>query len=290
MGGQQGGEMNDSVTDKKMKEIVKDKYGRIAAGGASGCGCGSGCRPVPEEVVSNISKGVGYSDADLGAVPDGANLGLGCGNPLAFSALKEGDVVLDLGSGAGFDSFLAARRVGKTGKVIGVDMTPEMIAKARANATAGKYDNVEFLLGDIEALPLPDCSVDVAISNCVINLVPDKEKVFQELNRVLRPGGRFMISDVVLLKELPEQVRTSVEAYVGCVAGAILKDQYLAIMRGAGFEDVRIVDESYAAVDLDTPELRQLAEQYVGTDKSRIDDLIHSIASIKVHGVKKATG
>jgi arsenite methyltransferase len=282
--------MNDSVTDKKMKEIVKDKYGRIAAGGASGCGCGSGCRPVPEEVVSNISKGVGYSDADLGAVPDGANLGLGCGNPLAFSALKEGDVVLDLGSGAGFDSFLAARRVGKTGKVIGVDMTPEMIAKARANATAGKYDNVEFLLGDIEALPLPDCSVDVAISNCVINLVPDKEKVFQELNRVLRPGGRFMISDVVLLKELPEQVRTSVEAYVGCVAGAILKDQYLAIIHGAGFEDVRIVDESYAAVDLDTPELRQLAEQYVGTDKSRIDDLIHSIASIKVHGVKKATG
>jgi arsenite methyltransferase len=282
--------MNDSVTDKKMKEIVKDKYGRIAAGGASGCGCGSTCRPVPEDAVSNISKGVGYSDADLAAVPDGANLGLGCGNPLAFSALKEGDVVLDLGSGAGFDSFLAARRVGKTGKVIGVDMTPEMIAKARANAKAGNYDNVEFLLGDIEALPLPDNSVDVTISNCVINLVPDKEKVFQELNRVLRPGGRFMISDVVLLKELPEQVRTSVEAYVGCVAGAILKDQYLAIIRGAGFEDVRVVDESYAAVDLDTPELRQLAEQYVGVDASRIDDLIHSVASIKVHGVKRVTG
>jgi SAM-dependent methyltransferase len=282
--------MNDSVTDKKMKEIVKDKYGRIAAGGASGCGCGSTCRPVPEDAVSNISKGVGYSDADLAAVPDGSNLGLGCGNPLAFSALKEGDVVLDLGSGAGFDSFLAARRVGKTGKVIGVDMTPEMIAKARANAKAGNYDNVEFLLGDIEALPLPDNSVDVTISNCVINLVPDKEKVFQELNRVLRPGGRFMISDVVLLKELPEQVRTSVEAYVGCVAGAILKDQYLAIIRGAGFEDVRVVDESYAAVDLDTPELRQLAEQYVGVDASRIDDLIHSVASIKVHGVKRVTG
>jgi arsenite methyltransferase len=249
---QQGGEMNDSVTGKKMKEIVKDKYGRIAAGGASGCGCGSGCRPVPEEVVSNISKGVGYSDADLAAVPEGANLGLGCGNPLAFSALKEGDVVLDLGSGAGFDSFLAARRVGKTGRIIGVDMTPEMIAKARANAKTGGYDNVEFLLGDIEALPLSDCSVDVAISNCVINLAPDKEKVFQELNRVLRPGGRFMVSDLVLLKELPEQVRTSVEAYVGCVAGAILKNQYLAIIRATGFED-----------------------------------LIHSVASIKVHGVKR---
>jgi len=289
MDGQQGGEMKESVTSKGMKEAVKKKYGNIAAGNALGCGCDSGCCPAPEGTVSEVSRVVGYSDADLQAVPEGANLGLGCGNPLAFSALKEGDVVLDLGSGAGFDSFLAARRVGKTGKVIGVDMTPEMIANARANAKAGKYDNVEFLLGDIEALPLPDCSVDVAISNCVINLVPDKEKVFQELNRVLRPDGRFMISDLVLLKELPEQVRTSVEAYVGCVAGAILKDEYLAIIRGAGFEDVRVVDESYAAVDLDAPELRQLAQQYVGTDESQIDDLLHSVASIKVHGVKKVT-
>jgi SAM-dependent methyltransferase len=278
--------MNDPVTDKKMKEIVKDKYGKIAAGAASGCGCG--CRPMPEEAVSDISKGVGYSDADLAAVPEGANLGLGCGNPLAFSALKEGDIVLDLGSGAGFDSFLAARKVGKTGRVIGVDMTPEMIAKATANAKAGNFDNVEFLLGDIEALPLPDNSVDVAISNCVINLVPDKKKVFQELNRVLRPGGRFMVSDLVLLKELPEQVRMSVEAYVGCVAGAILKDQYLAIIRSAGFEDVRVVDESYAAVDLADPEVHEVAERCVGTDESRIDDLVHSIASIKVYGVKKA--
>jgi len=282
--------MKESVTSEGMKEAVKKKYGNIAAGNASGCGCGSACCPAPEGTVSNVSKGVGYSDMDLEAVPDGANLGLGCGNPLAFSAMKEGDVVLDLGSGAGFDAFLAARRVGKTGRVIGVDMTPEMIAKARANARAGEYDNVEFLLGDIEALPLPDCSVDVAISNCVINLVPDKEKVFRELNRVLRPGGRFMISDLVLLKELPEQVRTSVEAYVGCVAGAILKDQYLETIRSAGFEDVRVVDESYAAVALDAPELRQLAQQYVGTDESRIDDLLHSVASIKVHGVKRVTG
>ena len=282
--------MKEPVTSKGMKEAVKKKYGDIAAGNALGCGCGSGCCPAPEGTVSNVSKGVGYSDMDLEAVPDGANLGLGCGNPLAFSAMKEGDVVLDLGSGAGFDAFLAARRVGKTGRVIGVDMTPEMIAKARVNAKAGKYDNVEFLLGDIEALPLPDCSVDVAISNCVINLVPDKEKVFQELNRVLRPDGRFMISDLVLLKELPEQVRTSVEAYAGCVAGAILKDQYLETIRSAGFEDVRVVDESYAAVALDAPELRQLAQQYVGIDESRIDDLLHSVASIKVHGVKRVTG
>jgi SAM-dependent methyltransferase len=280
--------MSELPADRKIKEIVKDKYGRIAAGAASGCGCG--CRPMPEEAVSSISKGVGYSDADLAAVPEGANLGLGCGNPLAFSALKEGDVVLDLGSGAGFDSFLAARKVGKTGKVIGVDMTPEMIAKATANAKAGNFDNVEFLLGDIEALPLPDNSIDVAISNCVINLVPDKENVFRELHRVLRPGGRFMVSDLVLLKELPEEVRTSVEAYVGCVAGAILKDQYLAIIRGVGFEDVRVVDESYAAVDLDDPEVHEVAERCVGTDESRIDDLVHSVASIKVHGVKRATG
>ena len=278
--------MSELPVDNKIKEIVKDKYGKIAAGSASGCGCGSGCRPMPDDAVNDISKGLGYSDEDLAAVPEGANLGLGCGNPLAFSALKEGDVVLDLGSGAGFDSFLAARKVGKTGKVIGVDMTPEMIAKATANAKAGGYNNVEFLLGDIEALPLPDNSVDVAISNCVINLVPDKEKVFGELYRALRPGGRFMVSDLVLLKELPERVRTSVEAYVGCVAGAILKDQYLAVIRGAGFEDVRIVDESHAAVQVEDQQGHQLTEK----DDPRIDDLVHSIASIKVQGVKRMTG
>jgi arsenite methyltransferase len=276
--------VSDLPVDKKIKEIVKDKYGKIAAG--TGCGCGSGCRPMPDDSVGSISKGLGYSEADLAAVPEGANLGLGCGNPLAFSTLKEGDVVLDLGSGAGFDSFLAARKVGKTGKVIGVDMTPEMIARATANAEAGGYDNVEFLLGDIEALPLLEHSVDVAISNCVINLVPDKEKVFRELYRVLRPGGRFMVSDLVLLKELPERVRTSVEAYVGCVAGAILKDQYLAIIRGAGFEDVRIVDESHAAVQVEDQQGRLLTEQ----DDPRIEDLMHSIASIKVQGVKRVTG
>ena len=272
--------MSELPSDKKIKEIVKDKYGKIAAG--SGCGCG--CQPMPDTSVEDISKGIGYSDADLAAVPQGANLGLGCGNPLAFASLTEGEVVLDLGSGAGFDSFLAARKVGATGRVIGVDMTPAMIAKATANAKAGGYDNVEFLLGDIEALPIPDDSVDMAISNCVINLVPDKEKVFRELYRVLRPGGRFMVSDLVLLKELPEALRTSVEAYVGCVAGAILKDQYLAVIRAAGFEDVRIVDEAFAAVDLDDPQVREVAERCVGTDVSCADDLVHSIASVKVTG------
>ncbi|HWQ21305.1 MAG TPA: arsenite methyltransferase [Clostridia bacterium] len=274
--------MSELPVDQKIKEIVKDKYGKIAAG--SGCGCGSGCQPMPDDSVDDISKGLGYSDADLAAVPEGANLGLGCGNPLAFAALKEGDVVLDLGSGAGFDSFLAARKVGTTGKVIGVDMTPEMIARATANAKSGGYDNVEFLLGDIEALPLPDDSVDMAISNCVINLAPDKEKVFRELYRVLRPGGRFMVSDLVLLKELPEKVRTDVEAYVGCVAGAVLKDQYLGVISAAGFEDVRIVDQSCNAEVVD-----HQGNQLSPEDDRRADDLMRSVASIKVQGIKKTT-
>jgi arsenite methyltransferase len=275
--------MSELPADKNIKEIVKDRYGKIATG--SGCGCGSGCQPMPDSSVDDISKGLGYSDADLAAVPEGANLGLGCGNPLAFSSLKEGEVVLDLGSGAGFDSFLAARKVGTTGKVIGVDMTPEMIVKAAANAKSGGYDNVQFLLGDIEALPLPDNSVDMAISNCVINLVPNKDKVFRELYRVLRPGGRFMVSDLVLLKELPERVRASVEAYVGCVAGAILKDQYLAVIRAAGFEDVRIVDESHDAVQVED----QQGNRVTAEGDPRIEDLVQSIASVKVQGFKKAT-
>ncbi|MHB8107344.1 MAG: arsenite methyltransferase [Candidatus Cryosericum sp.] len=275
--------MSELPVDKNIKEIVKDRYGKIATG--SGCGCSSGCQPMPDGSVEGISRGLGYSDADLAAVPEGANLGLGCGNPLAFSSLKEGEVVLDLGSGAGFDSFLAARKVGTTGKVIGVDMTPAMIAKATANAKSGGYDNVQFLLGDIEALPLPDNSVDMAISNCVINLVPNKDNVFRELYRVLRPGGRFMVSDLVLLKELPERVRASVEAYVGCVAGAILKDQYLAVIRAAGFEDVRIVDESHAAVQVED----QQGNRVTAEGDPRVEDLVQSIASIKVQGVKKAT-
>ena len=280
--------MSELMSDGKIKEIVKDKYGKIAVGSVSGCGCGSGCSTIPDDVLTNISRGIGYSEADLAAVPDGANLGLGCGNPLAFSALKEGDVVLDLGSGAGFDAFLAARRVGTTGKVIGVDMTPEMIAKATANAKAGRYDNVKFLLGDIEALPLPDNSIDVAISNCVINLVPDKEKVFRELRRVLRPGGRFAISDLVLLKELPERVRTSVEAYAGCIAGAILKDEYLAIIRRAGFDDVRVAAEQVGPVVVPVPEGQSRPEHYLDMDESSVQELAGTVASIKVEGTKKA--
>ena len=181
---------------------------------------------------------------DLRSVPDGANLGLGCGNPVALASLKGGETVLDLGSGAGFDAFLSANRVGKTGRVIGVDMTPEMLGTARENAKKGGYENIEFRHGEIESLPVDDNSIDVIISNCVINLSPDKPAVFREAFRVLRSGGRLMVSDIVLLKELPASLKESEEAYVACVAGASLKDDYLKMILDAGFKDVRTMNES----------------------------------------------
>ena len=278
--------MNKPISSKGMKKIVREKYGSIAAGTTSSCGCGSSscCGSASTDAVTQASKEIGYSDAELAAVPEGANLGLGCGNPLAMASLKEGDVVLDLGSGAGFDAFLAAGRVGKQGRVIGVDMTPAMIARARENARKGGYDNVEFIQGDIEELPLPDASVDVAISNCVINLVPDKRKVFDQLYRVLKSGGRFHISDLVLLRELPAAIRSSVEAYVGCVAGAVLKSEYLATIVAAGFEDVRIVDESVVTAGLDDPALRETAMAYTGGDAGKLQELASSVVSIKVTG------
>jgi len=213
-----------------------------AAGAASCCS--------PQQTVSK-SKAVGYTDEQLGAIPDGADLGLGCGNPTALASLKEGETVLDLGSGAGFDCFLAAGKVGKNGRVIGVDMTPEMLEKARENTRKGNYGNVEFRLGEIENLPVADNSVDIVISNCVINLAPDKRKVFTEAFRVLKPGGRLMISDIVLLKELPDAIKSSVDAYTGCIAGASRKEDYLATIASAGFQDVEVVSE----VSLGTGEL-----------------------------------
>ncbi len=183
-------------------------------------------------------------EADINNVPEGANLGLGCGNPIALASIKEGETVLDLGSGAGFDCFLAANRVGGKGRVIGVDMTPEMLEKARENARQGDYNNVEFRLGEIENLPVADSSIDVIISNCVINLAPDKNRVFHEAFRALKPGGRIMVSDIVLEKELPENIKNSIEAYVGCVAGASLESDYLQAIESAGFKEVKIVGES----------------------------------------------
>lgn len=235
--------------DKKdIKEIVRKEYTKIAKTGSPCCGSSSCCSGASSAHAN--SKAAGYSDAEIGAVPEGANLGLGCGNPVAIASLKEGETVLDLGSGAGFDSFLASRRVGKAGKVIGVDMTAEMVERARANAVKGGYSNVEFRLGEIEKIPVENNSVDVIISNCVINLSPDKESVFKEAFRALKPGGKLMVSDLVLVKELPASKKESVEAYVGCIAGAVKKDDYLYLIRQAGFRDVEIVGQAgYSADD-----------------------------------------
>lgn len=235
-------------SDKEIKGDVREGYARIAREGSSCCPSSSCCSGA--DSAENISKSIGYSEEEIGAVPEGANLGLGCGNPVAIASLQEGDIVLDLGSGAGFDAFLAAKKVGKAGRVIGVDMTPEMVEKARVNAQKGKYANVEFRLGEIETLPVEDSSVDVIISNCVINLSPDKKNVFKEAFRVLKPEGRLMVSDLVLVKELPPDTKESVEAYVGCIAGAIKKDEYLKFIKLAGFRDVTVISQTgYMAED-----------------------------------------
>jgi SAM-dependent methyltransferase len=230
--------MTGTVESEKVKTAVRETYGRIATEqrssgccGTTGC-CGSGAQPT--------SDALGYSDEERRSAPEGADLGLGCGNPQAIAELQPGERVLDLGSGAGFDAFLAARQVGETGSVIGVDMTPEMIAKARANIGKTDLRNVEFRLGEIEHLPVADASVDVIMSNCVINLSTDKAAVFREAFRVLAPGGRLAISDIVAIREIPQEVRNDLEAYAGCVSGAALVPEVEAMLAAAGFADVRV--------------------------------------------------
>ncbi|MBP1626074.1 MAG: putative methyltransferase [Holophagaceae bacterium] len=223
-----------------IKAAVRKRYaGFVERGGAC-------CAPAKEPCgcSADPSLAVGYSREEIQAVPQGANLGLGCGNPLALASLKAGEVVLDLGSGAGFDAFLASPRVGELGRVIGVDMTPAMIARARDLARRHGYANVEFREGDIEALPVEDDSVDVVISNCVINLTTDKLQTFREARRVLKPGGRLMVSDLVLLSPLPAHLQGDRDAYAACVAGALLKEDYLAAIREAGFREVEVLGES----------------------------------------------
>ncbi len=274
------------MEEKHIKKKVREGYAKIATQETSCCGsidvcCGSATSP------EDISKTIGYTDEQLRSVPEGANLGLGCGNPTALASLKPGEVVLDLGSGAGFDCFLAANKVGPTGKVIGVDMTPEMLKKARENATKAGYKNVEFRHGEIEKLPVENGSVDVVISNCVINLSPDKKKVFEETFRVLKSGGRLAVSDIVILKELPEKIQNSVEAYVGCISGAILKDQYLKLLKDAGFIDVTVTDESSYQIDviIDKPRIKALMEE-TGATEEEIRKLGGYFVSIKVMGKK----
>ncbi len=228
------GEGRKGPSSERIKDVVKKRYGKIATRGGS-CGCSPGGCSSSDPSPMKISASLGYSEDELAEMPD-SNLGLGCGNPGALGAIRKGDVVLDLGSGAGMDAFLAARRVGKNGKVIGVDLTKEMIAKAKRNARKGGFTNVEFRLGDIEDLPVESESIDVVLSNCVINLVPDKTKAFAQAYRVLKPGGSMYVSDMVLLKELTEEQKNDDDLIGGCVGGAALKDDYLATIKGAGFK------------------------------------------------------
>ena len=277
------------MKEKQVKKVVREGYARIVK--EKGCGCSpvSSCCGGADlaQAISKSSKDIGYSDTELEAVPEGANLGLGCGNPVALASLKEGETVLDLGSGAGVDCFLAANRVGSTGRVIGVDMTPEMIEKARENAEQNDYRNVEFRLGEIESLPVVENSVDVVISNCVINLAPDKRRAFGEAFRVLRPGGRLMVSDIVLLKELPATVRNSVTAYVGCVAGAMMRDEYLEAIRATGFQEVSVVDELPFPIDYiaNDPALKAIIED-LGLPPETLAEFAGSVVSTKIRAVK----
>jgi ubiquinone/menaquinone biosynthesis C-methylase UbiE len=273
------------MKEVSIKKLVRERYGKIAEQGTSCCGSGSSC--CGSNATVTVSKNIGYTENNLTEVPEGANLGLGCGNPTALASLKKGETVLDLGSGAGFDCFLAANKVGATGKVIGIDMTPAMIKKAKANAKKGNYENIDFRLGEIEKLPVDTDSIDVVISNCVINLVPSKGKAFNEIFRVLKPGGRLLISDIVLKKELPGPIRQSIEAYVGCVSGALLKSKYLDVISEAGFKKVKVLNEAVFPVEFLTtdPNVKALVDNSGITEKE-LNNLGSSVLSIKVYGVK----
>jgi SAM-dependent methyltransferase len=275
------------MQDEEIKEVVREQYSKVALSDDQNCGCGCGCGGPEMGTNDLVSKAIGYSDEDINTVPEGSNLGLGCGNPIALASLKEGETVVDLGSGAGFDAFLASKKVGKSGKVIGVDMTPAMLSKARKNAKQGNYENVEFRMGEIEHLPVSDGSVDAIISNCVINLVPDKSQVFRDAYRVLKPGGRLMISDIVLTKELPDFIQDSIEAYTGCISGAILKDNYTKLMQESGFQDVKIQGEVSFPVDflLYSKEINEIVEKHNVTLKE-LKEIAKNIVSIKVSAYK----
>ena len=286
------------ISNEKKKELVRKYYGRIVENSRKevsccgpslkedtpSCGCGS-------SNSSFISNKIGYTPVELSNLPRNANLGLGCGNPTAFAFLKEGDMVLDLGSGAGIDCFLAAQKVGKSGKVIGIDMTPSMVQKANENAKSGGYQNVEFRIGEIENLPVEDHSIDVIISNCVINLVPRKLKAFQEAFRVLKPGGRLMISDIVIQKELPAFIKTSLEAYAGCIAGAVPRNEYLDAIAKAGFTEIEIIKDNVFNMDFiaSFPEFQRMFNnnpEIIRILKSNRQLLSDLVASIGVRALK----
>jgi len=262
------------MKEEKVRKAVRERYGKIAKTETCGCGC------------TSTSQQIGYSKNELDSVPEGADLNLGCGNPVALASLKEGETVIDLGSGGGLDSFLAAKKVGLTGKVIGVDMTAEMLEKARANCKKGGYKNVEFRLGEIENLPVADNMADVIISNCVINLSTNKQRVFQEAYRVLKPKGRLMISDIVLLGDIPDKVKSNVLAYVGCIAGAEKKDEYIKKIKQAGFQQLQILDETHLPeVMFDQPDAKEIIGK-MNLTKKEISEIANDVVSVKISAVK----
>ncbi len=235
---------SDQKRADEIRQNVRESYSQVAEASNEGssCGTGSSCCGVSDDAAINalVSTRLGYSEDDLENVPDGADMGLGCGNPRAIASIQSGETILDLGSGGGFDCFLAAAETGESGQVIGIDMTPTMISKARTNAVKGKYDHVEFRLGEIEHMPVANDTVDVIISNCVINLSPDKKQVFNEAFRVLKPGGRLAISDVVASTELPDEIRDDLALYSGCMAGASQISELQTILEASGFEKINI--------------------------------------------------
>ena len=252
-----------------MKDFVKKIYGSIAKGKKKSC-CEAKASCCSD---TNVSQKIGYTKEELESIPKDADMGLGCGNPVALASLKEGEIVVDLGSGGGLDAFLAARKVGETGRVYGIDMTEEMIEKARKNAGKGNYANLEFKLGDIEKIPLEDGIADCIISNCVINLAENKQNVFNEAYRILKPGGRLMVSDMVLLSDLPEEMLKSAELYAGCISGALKKDDYLGKIKKAGFEDIEVLKEDSV----------QLLE-YIGSDKV-LNDIIGNMTQEEINKI-----
>ncbi len=262
-----------------IRSAVRERYAQTARQPAkAGCGCGCG--------GTSQSAQLGYERSELEAIPAEADLGLGCGNPTAMAGLQPGETVLDLGSGGGIDCFLAARRVGPGGRVIGVDMTPEMLDRARGAARRGGYQNVEFRLGEIENLPVADGAVDAVISNCVINLSPDKGRVFREAFRALKPGGRLLISDIVLAGELPARLRENVELWAGCLAGAIAEPEYLRLIREAGFAQLSVVGRKSAAGLLDPAQLAALSAGLPGLTTLEAQELGRLVQSLQIQAVK----
>jgi len=273
------------MKEEEIRKAVRDRYGSIAREGTVGCGCG--CSNDGGADLTTLGQTVGYSENELSVVPDGTNLGLGCGNPTALAHLREGETVLDLGSGAGFDCFLASTEVGDQWRVIGVDMTVDMIERARKAAAAGGYDNVEFRLGEIEALPIADNSVDAVISNCVLNLSPARDRVFAEVLRVLKPGGRIMISDLISDQPTPQFLLDSTDALAGCLP--VQEDEYLGDLRRAGLVEVEIVEEKAYPNDLLTtdPAVHAFLDKNPA-EKEAILAFIGSIRSGMIQGKKAA--